>query len=762
MQGETELAYSALGPQIQAGYASHVREGGSIPSNPSMLDTMKMGGELKTLWGGEAEIVSYNPYAGGESIRFKGNSHDYRDPKTGQTGIGVAYGKDSVANNEAVVEVENEPAQQLRDGGGTENLVVYGDLKIPKNFVDELGDDRAKGKKIKNYVDILNEDESKINKTMEKASESALYANDNTPDGQVNSATNDVKIKGGNMKLESIGDKKMMLADLQSALNDTFDEFEIKGNEFITKGNVVDDPERAMNNMAKSGIEIKPENRGKFTAWAKERNMSVAAAAKMVMANTNKYSKGVVAMANFANNFAKNGAGVPKAQDGNFNRQLPKSTMEEFNSEQEAIDNGYEKQTDGSLVKYEDGETKVAITGDVNLIKETQSLDSDTDLYGGVTMSDVENMKKQNTWYDWENNFDLTKDKVKGPDGTLVHPDVLKFQEESCKKLKAAGKDCARVDGKIGNETASISIQETNETPREERVAKINKTTTETTTAAPRGGIRFPNIAREQTDEGPNLLAEKYAMATNQYIPVPAQGYQPQLRVPYDISLQDMRNDIISQSRAMERNPAFQNNPAALALTQAPMYSALNKVNAEEFRQNQAMKDAVYSSNVDAINQAKLTNLGIFDNQYDRQQQAISNTRKENINILDSIANKYAQNRLQNMTERVFENMYPSFEFDESGRANTTGQGGSPYIPGYGTASPSGNLSGFNTREGRNFMNILDSAQGLYNMFETGRDKRKRKKEEEANGLTPIVSKSGKKIKKNNKNSNILRQFKNL
>ena len=50
----------------------------SIPSNPSMLDTMKMGGELKTLWGGEAETVSYNPYAGGESIQFKGNSHDYR------------------------------------------------------------------------------------------------------------------------------------------------------------------------------------------------------------------------------------------------------------------------------------------------------------------------------------------------------------------------------------------------------------------------------------------------------------------------------------------------------------------------------------------------------------------------------------------------------------------------------------------------------------------------------------------------------------
>lgn len=757
MQGETELAYSALGPQIQAGYASHVREGGSIPSNPSMLDTMKMGGELKTLWGGEAETVSYNPYAGGESIQFKGNSHDYRDPKTGQTGIGVAYGKDSVANNEAVVEVENEPAQQLRDGGGTENLVVYGDLKIPKNFVDELGDDRAKNKKFKNYVgDVLNKDEAKINKRMEKASELALDANDNTSIGQLESSTSDAIIKGGDMKLKAIADKKMMLADLQSALNDTFDELEMKGNEFITKGNVVDDPERAMNNMAKSGIEIKPENRGKFTAWAKERNMSVAAAAKMVMANTDKYSKGVVAMANFANNFAKNGAGVPKAQDGFETNELggPDVGM----TIEEALAAGFILNEVTGEYEKSNGETVVPTDSETDALDEVrpgQGRNKGTGLYGNTTVKQYEDAKKANPWFDWEN-FD-PKSKA----------DVTRYQKEFNKRAEEAGSDKRiRVDGDFGEQTTSARF--TPATPGKEpevEVAKIKEepTVTETTTVPPpRGGIRFPNIAREQTDEGPNLLAEKYAMATNQYIPVPAQGYQPELRVPYDISLQDMRNDIISQSRAMERNPAFQNNPAALALTQAPMYSALNKVNAEEFRQNQAMKDAVYSSNVDAINKAKLTNLGIFDNQYDRQQQAISNTRKENINILDSIANKYAQNRLQNMTERVFENMYPSFEFDESGRANTTGQGGSPYIPGYGTASPSGNLSGFNTREGRNFMNILDSAQGLYNMFETGRDKRKRKKEEEANGLTPIESKSGKKIKKNNKNSNILRQFKNL
>ena len=51
--------------------------------------------------------------------------------------------------------------------------------------------------------------------------------------------------------------------------------------------------------------EIKEKNQGKFTSWVK-RNMpgkSTCAGASAVMKNTDKYSKGVVAMANYANNF---------------------------------------------------------------------------------------------------------------------------------------------------------------------------------------------------------------------------------------------------------------------------------------------------------------------------------------------------------------------------------------------------------------------------------------------------------------------------
>jgi hypothetical protein len=64
--------------------------------------------------------------------------------------------------------------------------------------------------------------------------------------------------------------------------------------------------------LAKSGIEIKPENEGKFTRWANVRGMSVQEAANKVMANTDEYPPAVVKMANFA----KNAAGWNKEYGG--------------------------------------------------------------------------------------------------------------------------------------------------------------------------------------------------------------------------------------------------------------------------------------------------------------------------------------------------------------------------------------------------------------------------------------------------------------
>jgi hypothetical protein len=50
--------------------------------------------------------------------------------------------------------------------------------------------------------------------------------------------------------------------------------------------------------------EIKKANRGKFTKWAKNHGFKDAcSAASAVMKKTDKYSKEVVEMANYANNF---------------------------------------------------------------------------------------------------------------------------------------------------------------------------------------------------------------------------------------------------------------------------------------------------------------------------------------------------------------------------------------------------------------------------------------------------------------------------
>lgn len=56
---------------------------------------------------------------------------------------------------------------------------------------------------------------------------------------------------------------------------------------------------------ARSGIYIKPENRGKFTSWAEDHNMGVQQAANKVMANKEEYNPSVVKMANFAKNASK-------------------------------------------------------------------------------------------------------------------------------------------------------------------------------------------------------------------------------------------------------------------------------------------------------------------------------------------------------------------------------------------------------------------------------------------------------------------------
>lgn len=434
----------------------HLKDPQYTSPSEEAMSNMELGGELKTHWGGHAEPVSYNPYLPeeGETVMFKGNSHDESDGR-GNTGIGVTYGKNPV-------EVEGgEPAVKLEDGGGDENLVVFGNLPIHNSYIPLLGDESAKGKKFKNYVADLSKTENRQNKVIEKSTDKLNELSPVTSIDKLELSSHKANIMGANMKLKDIAEKKENAAMLQNAINETAKEHGVIAEE-LAKG---------------------------------------------------KIKK------------AADGISAPKEQIDTSNLRMKMSPIP---------------------------------TG-------------------------PDRPKKK---FPWE---------------TVIN-EILPYIRPS--------------------DTESLDPQQ--------------------------------------------LAGEMYALSTNQLEPVQAQSYSPDLTVPYDVSLQDVMNENIADYRAASRTAGY--NPAAQAMLNAQKYKANQQVLGEQFRLNQAEKAKVYAQNRDIVNQAKLTNLGIFDKQYERQAAAKSATKATTLAALNSISDKYLKNKLENRALQTYENLY-NYRFDSEGRA---------------------------------------------------------------------------------------------
>ena len=228
-----------------------LRAGGHLksytpPSERAMYtgrEQFAMGGDLETHWGGYAEPMSYNPYLpdGGETVMFRGKSHDESDGK-GNTGIGITYG-------DSPVEVERgEPALQLRNGSdGDNSLTVYGNLVIPKMGAEMIGSSKAAGKKFKNYVADLSKTEQKQNKLIDKSVTELDNLDVNNPYDLLKFKSYEANMFGANANLKMIADEKIKLANLQSAINDTAEEYGFEA-DALAKGKV---------KQAKKGASIK-------------------------------------------------------------------------------------------------------------------------------------------------------------------------------------------------------------------------------------------------------------------------------------------------------------------------------------------------------------------------------------------------------------------------------------------------------------------------------------------------------------------------
>lgn len=549
-----------------------LRAGGHLkeytpPSEEAMSTerpSFAFGGELQTHWGGYAEPMSYNPYipGGGETVMFKGQSHDESDGK-GRTGIGVTYGENPV-------EVERgEPAIKMKDGGeaGGDSMVVFGNLKIPYQL---LGDKEAKGKNFKNYVAKISKQEEKLNKSIDKSSSILSSLDDDSPFGKLTFNSMKANLYGANEKLKAAAEKKMDAAALQSAMNDTVEEYGLKTSD---RGII----------SAKQGIEI--------------------------------------------------------AQDGK--KQLK----------------------------------------DLDTIKIYSQKSRGKNMYGNATEADVAKLKERNPWYDWR--------------GFSPHrkADVRKFQEAYNKKAEEIG-SASRLhvdEGLFGDQVASVKALYGRKPEELIPIPKRSLPTVKTPDILTKGPMELNTPAGEPkkdnvpflknifnqalpflrpSDAEPldpsQLYGEMYALATNQLEPVRAQSFQPELGVPYDISLQDILNENEASYRAQQRMVGY--NPAAQAILNSQKYQANQKVLGEQFRMNQAMKDRVYAENRALLNQAKLQNLATYDQQYVRQEEAKSKTKATTQAALDSIASKFAQNKLENRTLQVYENQY-NYRYDPRFRA---------------------------------------------------------------------------------------------
>lgn len=176
-----------------------------------------------------------------------------------------------------------------------------------------------------------------------------------------------------------------------------------------------------------------------------------------------------------------------------------------------------------------------------------------------------------------------------------------------------------------------------------------------------------PNYSRRRSSlPVGQMLPELLTLATERPEFVPGQTYQPDLYTPYQVTFQDRLNENNSTFRAMQIQNA--NNPALVSQLAGQKYEADSRVLADEFRTNQGIQNDITNKNIGLLNQAKLTNLQLADQQMVRQSQARSNTRENIRNAINSISAKANQARLEDQTLAVYENMFPHFTFDNTGK----------------------------------------------------------------------------------------------
>jgi len=572
---------------------------------------MAMGGDLQ-VGRGSADTMSYNPYlpGDGETVMFRGPSHD-------DGGMPISFGQNGV-------EVEGgEPAIIMEDGGKQENLVVYGNMRIPDYGVNEINDPKAKGKKFKHYIADLSKQEVKINKSIEKGVKLVNTKDSDDPFDQLAFNSGKAMMMGGDLKLRTIAERKMDAAAVQNAILDTAEEYGLESDS-LAKGNM---------KQAKFGGKFEKAQFGNFLSSKTPMGRVFDEISKKLRPKEDPDFKGWDEINKQGKpSVATKPATAPAKQAPSVTKTAATTSKSKSTKPKATTVQAAPKDL-GDISSLSDFVKKIPF-------KERKAMAE----YMGV--KDFVGTAEQNAFL-----FKKTTERASPPVNYAKTLTPHLSSSSAIQPMTAMDKSIAS-----GAYKASPTSREGDDDNDWMNLAAIGLTSA-------LGQIRPSNA--EFLDPA-QLAPEMMSLATNQLEPVQAQTFQPLLSAPTSYSLQDQLNEITSASRAAEKMAAY--NPEAAGMIAAQAYGAKNKVLGEQFRMNQAEQQRVAEQNRNILNDAQLKNLAIFDTQYQRQEQAKSATKQQAIEAMKSIADKTAKNKLENRQLGVMENMY-NYRFNKSGQA---------------------------------------------------------------------------------------------
>lgn len=644
--------------------------------------------KVQTLWGGELEVIAKNPYlsGSGEIGLFKGNSHE-------NGGIGISFEDQKQSNtslfkngknfNDPSAEVEGRELIHLDNDG---NAVVTGDLtlasKIATSFnpklaplVKEFG-----GQKIKNITKSIAINTNKINKKQEQLTkEKQLFSENNkgTKHDMLKEKTLDTKQKAYDLALKIDANKLTMITDYQNQINDTTKNisqhlgYPVSANKLASKGIIAEDKNNITKDsvMSRNGIkEEDPIKRWNFKGTKKDK--------------LDKDILGLVAL------LEKKGILGESGPEGGYsarNTAQGKNSRHDANQALDIVLNDKKRLYELALQDKEIGDyiynKGLTVVDETNLKTRKKTKGTYPHEHIGYDYGTPQSD-------DWRNKFrELYKVQTNAP--RINNPNWGKPTDKS----KPKGDFYANpnenlmqskqlfVDNKSNPFTQMRFdiANPINDVPKFKRYTpKYVEDSQEIDSENPQQNRDYSpwiNLANSVLGEFTpsnampldyNQISDAVQMlATNQVEPVQAQQFVPQLDTYYSQSQQDSVNEITAAMRAAQKMSL--GNVGAEAFIAGQAYEPLNKIKGEEFRINQALADKVFTNNRATMNDAQIKNLGILDQQYQRQALADSNKRAEDFAARKDLSSKYLQNALENRKMQVAET-YSKYRFDNNGR----------------------------------------------------------------------------------------------